>query len=53
MPDLLGRTRVGDAGGQALCDAETGLDFTQGEQAAIGAQMRGVEPGDDRLAADR
>ena len=51
--DLLGSARVIDVGGEAQRDAEAVLDFAQDEQTAIGAQMRGVEPGDDRLAADR
>ena len=42
-----------DAGGEALRDAEAVLDFAQGEQPAVGAQVPGIEPGDDRLAADR
>jgi hypothetical protein len=33
--------------------AEAVLDFAQGEQPAVGAQVPGIEPGDDRLAADR
>jgi hypothetical protein len=42
-----------DEGGEALRDAEAVLDFAQGEQPAVGAQVPGIEPGDDRLAADR
>jgi len=42
-----------DAGGEALHDAKAVLDFAQGEQPAVGAQVPGIEPGDDRLAADR
>jgi hypothetical protein len=39
--------------GETLRDAEAVLDFAQGEQPAVGAQVPGIEPGDDRLAADR
>ena len=42
-----------DAGGEALRDAEAVLDFAQGAQPAVGAQVPGIESGDDRLAADR
>ena len=34
-----------DAGGEALRDAEAVLDFAQGEQPAVGAQVPGIEPG--------
>ena len=53
MHDLARRTRILDAGSEALRDAEAVLPFTQGEQTAIGAETRGIEPGDDPLAADR
>ena len=53
MPDPLRRARVVDAGRQAVGDTEPALDLAQGQQAAVGGELPAIEPGDQRLAANR
>jgi ParB-like chromosome segregation protein Spo0J len=45
-------SRLVDAGGEAPGDADSLLDLTQRQQAAIGRDGAAVEAGDDRLALD-
>ena len=51
--DLIGRTRVFDAGGQAIGDAKALLDLAQHQNAAVRRQQTTVEFGDDGLAGNR
>jgi hypothetical protein len=51
--DLIRRTRVFDAGGQAIGDAKALLDLAQDKNAAIRRQQTAIEFGDNRLAGDR
>jgi hypothetical protein len=53
VPDRLRRPSVLEAGGQAIGDAEAGLDLAQRQHAAIGREPPTVEAGDQGLAADR
>jgi hypothetical protein len=53
VPDALRRTRVVEAGGEALGQAKPTLDLAQGQQAAVGGQLPAVEAGDQGLAGDR
>ena len=48
-----GLARIVDAGGQTLGDTQPLLDLAQSQHAAVGRQQAAVEPGDDRLAANR
>ena len=51
--DLLRRTRIDDAGGQAFGDAKTLLDLAQNQHAGVRRQQPAVELGDDLLGPDR
>jgi hypothetical protein len=51
--DLIRRTRVCDAGGQAICDAKALFDFAQHQNAAVRRQQTTVEFDDNGLAGDR
>ena len=53
VPDALRRSRVVEAAGQAIGDAEAALDLAQRQHAAVGGQPPAVEAGDQGLAADR
>ena len=51
--DLFGRTRVFDAGGQAIGDAKALFDLAQHQNAAVRRQQTTVEIDDNGLAGDR
>ena len=51
--DLIGRTRIHDAGGEPIGDAKALLDLAQNQNAAVRRQQTAVEFGDDRLAGNR
>ena len=51
--DLLGHTRVGDAGGHTRGDAKPLFDLPQRQQTAVGGQQVAVETSDDRFASNR
>jgi hypothetical protein len=50
---LFGRTRVFDAGGQAIGDAKALFDLAQHQNAAVRRQQTTVEIDDNGLAGDR
>jgi hypothetical protein len=53
MHGAAGRTRIVDAGGEAVGDFEPALDLAQHQQPAVGRQPAAIEPGDEFLAGNR
>lgn len=53
MHGAAGRTRIVEAGGEAVGDFEPALDLAQHQKPAVGRQPAAIEPGDEFLAGNR